>query len=366
MSSLSSVSVHPLRARGADSSHACPICGKDGCAIYPAGGACNRCFGSGKWKSPRSSRELDCLACGGSGVRQARIICRRIASDRATSAANGWIHSPDAETIANIEPPKPSYDLAAIDHRHAVYSALLECQPLNRNHDEHLQNVRGLSEETITAAEFASAPAWRSFDDEVAELATRSDLSGVPGFFQVRDKWCWRGCGEGILIPIRDHQRRIQCLQMRPDRPKDPKAKYMMVSGAPDKLPHSGTRSGCPNHFIRFDAGAKSVLIVEGILKAEIVAEWSHLVGLNCPIVACVGTGTFGDIGRQLKGLMPGLRVAWTAFDRNQEGKGEEDTRMREKLLHERFQGVGVKADVVEWDDVKGMDDWLLSLREGV
>ena len=82
-----------------------------------------------------------------------------------------------------------------------------------------------------------------------------------------------------------------------------------MVSGAPDKLPHAGTRSGCPNHFIRFDAGAKSVLIVEGILKAEIVAEWSHLVGLNCPIVACVGTGTFGDIGRQLKGLMPGDQI---------------------------------------------------------
>lgn len=352
---MSASNVRPNRAKSNDPARACPVCQGGGCAIWPAGGICQYCA-AGIW------RGRTCRFCNGTAERQATIICRRIQSPHAASNGNGWIHSPDAETVANIEPPKPSYDLASIDHRHAVYSALLECLPLNRNHDEHLQTVRGLSEETITAAEFASAPHWRSFDDEVFGIAERFDLVGVPGFFQVRDKWCWRGCGDGILIPIRDEQRRIQCLQMRPDHPKNPKAKYLMVSGAPDKLPHAGTRSGCPNHFIRFDAGAKSVLIVEGILKAEIVAEWSHLVGLSCPVVACVGTGTFGDMAAQLKGLMPGLRVAWTAFDRNQEGKGETDTRERERVLHGRFQGVRVGAEAVEWPEVKGFDDYLLGL----
>jgi len=349
MSSLSSGSVRPKRARKGQ----CPICHGDGCAIWPAGGICQFCA-NGLW------RGRTCRFCNGTAERQATIICRRVQSSHPSKAHNGWIHSPNAETVANIEPPKPSFDLAPVDHRHEIYSLLLQQLPLCKKHDETLHIERGLSDEAITVAEFASAPRW-GFD--LPSELTRSGLEGVPGFFQVRDKWCWRGCGEGILIPIRDHQRRIQCLQMRPDSPKT-KAKYLMVSGAPDKLPHAGTRSGCPNHFIRFDAGAKSVLIVEGILKAEIVAEWSHLVGLRCPIVACVGTGTFGDIGAQLKGLMPSLRVVWTAFDRNQEGKGESDTRERERILHGRLAAVGVKPDVIEWEGFKGMDDWLLSLRE--
>lgn len=356
MSHSNGSTLRPKRAKSGE----CPICSGSGCAIWRPGGICQFCV-AGVW------RNRTCRFCAGTGERQSTIVCRRVQSAHATKSGNGWIHSPDAETVASLPPPKPEYDLAPIAHRHAVYSVLLDSLPLTGYHDNYLRTVRGLSEEAITAAEFASAPGWRGFDDEVFGIAEQLDLTGVPGFFQVRNKWCWRGCGnDGIIIPIRDEQRQIQALQIRWLQPKNPKAKYMLVSGAPDKLPHAGTRSGCPNHFIRFDAGAKSVLIVEGILKAEIVAEWSHLVGLNCPIVACVGTGTFGDIGRQLKGLMPGLRVAWTAFDRNQEGKGEEDTRTREKLLHERFQGVGVRAQPVMWRHHKGLDDHLLSLRGGL
>lgn len=357
MSSLSSSSVRPKRAK----KDGCPICGGGGCALYRAGGQCPRCLGSGRWKSSRSGCELDCLGCGGTGERHASIICRRVQSPKATKSGNGWIHSPDAEMVLNLPPAKPEYDLASIDHRHAVYSALLECLPLNKSHDQHLQNERGLSEEAITAGEFASTPGWNGFDDAVATMAGNLELSGVPGFFTVRDKWCWRGCGnDGIIIPIRDYQRRIECLQIRWLQPKNPKAKYILVSGAPDKLPHGGTRSGAPNHFIRFDPNAKTVLIVEGILKSEIVAEHMHKVGLHCPVVACVGTGSYGEMGVQLKGLMPGLRLALTAFDRNEEGKGAEDTARRRERLHGQFERVGVNAEAVEWDGFKGCDDYLL------
>lgn len=357
MSSLSSGSVRPKRARKGQ----CPICHGDGCAIWPAGGICQFCA-NGLW------RGQTCRFCNGTAERQATIICRRVQSSHPSKAHNGWIHSPDAEVIASLSPAKPEYDLASIDHRHAVYSALLECLPLNKSHDQHLQNERGLSEEAITAGEFASVPLWNAADDLTSEIAAAFDLSGVPGFFQVRDKWCWRGCGrDGFMIPIRDYGRRIAAMQIRwCAADVDAKHRYMLVSGAPDKLPHGGTRSGAPNHFIRFDPGAKSVLIIEGILKAEIVAEWSHLVGLRCPIVACVGTGTFGDIGAQLKGLMPSLRVAWTAFDRNQEGKGETDTRERERILHGRLAAAGVKPVDFRWPSYKGFDDYLLSIRSDV
>lgn len=350
MSSFSPT-IKPKRAKQGQ----CPICAGSGCAIYRAGGLCVGCGGVGTW------RGRSCRFCAGSGERQATIICRRVQSPKATKSGSGWIHSPDTDTIASLPPAKPEYDLASIDHRHAVYSALLECLPLNNRHGEHLLNERGLSEESITAAEFASVPLWAEADEIVAGLSG-FDLAGVPGFFQVREKWCWRGCGrDGFMIPIRDERRRIAAIQIRwcaPDA--DPKRRYMLVSGAPDKLPHGGTRSGAPNHFIRFDAGAKTVLIVEGILKSEIVAEHMASVGLRCPVVACVGTGSFGEMGAQLKGLMPGLRLALTAFDRNEAGKGAEDTLRRRERLHKQFAAVGVSAQEVEWAEYKGFDDYLL------
>lgn len=282
-----------------------------------------------------------------------------------TQSRSGWIHSLDAERAA-ILPIQKDNQLppASIEVRHAFYEAFLDSLPLYDEHFNHLQQIRGLSEDSIVNAQFKSLPV-RTIGDALVRSLTASN-PGIPGLFTVNEKLCLHLSGlNGFYIPIRDEQKRIAALQVRSFSLEPKAAKYLMLSGAPkDWIPRAS--AGCPNHFIRFDPGATSVLAVEGILKSEIVAEYCGAVGLRCPIVACVGTGSYGEMGAQLKRLMPGLRVAFTAFDWDELGtKSRADTDLRRERLHQQFADAGVKAEAVEWDGAKGFDDYLLSLNRG-
>ena len=353
MSSLSG-SVRPKRARRGQ----CPICAGDGCAIWRSGGVCRFCV-AGVW------RGRTCRFCAGTGERQATIICRRVQSAHATKSGNGWIHSPDAETLATLPPPKNNIlPLASIEERHFFYSALLDSLPLYDEHFQHLNQIRGLSEDSIANAQFKSVPS-RFDGDKYLQSVTRTN-PGIPGVFTVQDRLCLHLTGlDGFYIPIRDEHGRIQALQVRQFSTRPKFAKYLMLGGAPKEwMPRAC--AGTPNHFLRFDASSHCVLVVEGILKSEIVAEYAHLIGLRCPIVACVGTGSYGEMGAQLKRLMPGLRVAFTAFDWDApESKGAVDTALRRERLHRQFAEAGVRAEAVEWDGVKGFDDYLLKRAKG-
>lgn len=360
MSTFSS-SVRPRRANSNSESLRCPLCYGDGCSIYPAGGDCTLCKGSGQWKTQRSGL-VSCPRCAGSGVRPGTVACWRIQSLH-KNANGAWLHPLDAETAATL--PKVvdnSLPLASVEVRHEFYTKFLDGLALKASHYRHLRQVRRLSRDAICNAQFKSVPS--RFDGDNLVRSVTNENPGIPGLFTtVGGKLCLHCAGiNGFYIPIRDHLGRIQALQFR--KMGSSGARYLMLSGAPKEI-HKRASAGTPNHFIRFNAESRSVLVVEGILKAEIVAEYASVIGLGaCPIVACVGTGTAGEMARQVRLLMPKLQVVWTAFDRNASGKSETDTREREAKLHRQFREWGMWTDAVQWEGEKGLDDYLLRIAK--
>jgi hypothetical protein len=106
----------------------------------------------------------------------------------------------------------------------------------------------------------------------IARFAARFDLHGVPGFYREAKEWQlnisdWQA---GYFIPVRDLAGRIQALQIRRDDGA-PRYCWLSSSNKPD-----GTTSSAPLHFAaphRLESG--SVIITEGALKSEVIAQFS-------------------------------------------------------------------------------------------
>ena len=88
---------------------------------------------------------------------------------------------------------------------------------------KHRQNLlrRGLSNEIIRGNMYRSVPTnWKQRRQAVEQLASRYDLSGMPGFYTRNFRWDLSNCRySGILIPVCDKNSRIQGLQLRLDEP---------------------------------------------------------------------------------------------------------------------------------------------------
>ncbi len=282
------------------------------------------------------------------------VICMRQADGAHKPTKNGgWLHL-KADPAARGRYIPPLRIVAPAARRHAVYTALLDRLPLIRRHTDHLHQSRLLSEETIARCQFATVPTRKEGDRIAAVLAGEFDLLNVPGFFWKENKPRLRFAGfSGFYIPLRDHLGQVSALQIRRDSHQtDPR--YLLVSTA-DLC--GGACSGAPPHFARAWQVRDALLITEGALKSEVIAEQ-----LQKPVCGLVSVGTFGSrFGWELRDKFPRLRRTAVAFDM----EVNEATETQRKRLEKALEEAGLEVEVFEWpaEKGKGYDDYLIAQR---
>jgi len=196
---------------------------------------------------------------------------------------------------SNTIPPAERADDATLS---AVYNALLNDLRLDPRHFDDLAR-RGLSPAEIDWRQYRTLPPngapW--IRNEVAgRLADRFGddvLAKVPGFKRgtaATGRGYWTITGKaGLLIPVRNVKAEIVALKIRPDEPGDG-GKYRALSSKH----HGGPGPGQPAHVpLRpIDAApceGRTVAVVEGVLKADIVAA------LDPAQVPCIGIDGCGS-----------------------------------------------------------------------
>jgi Domain of unknown function (DUF3854) len=275
----------------------------------------------------------------------------------------GWLHVDSTETSRSPSPNNSKLCTtfhtqkveAAPNRKDIIYSALLtEHLSLSEQHREALR-ARGLSDAEIARNCYRSTPAIGEADTIAAALESHG-LQGVAGFYRGLGRWRLVPMAQGILIPVRDSQRRIRGMQIRRDEAAQG-GKYIWLSSA--NRP-SGASSGSPIHFSKSGLipHAQEILITEGGLKGDVCA---HLLGV--PVIAAAGVNNFGvDFAANLKKRFPHLTKVVIAFDSDFRTKPQvKDAliKLKRSLTHAPF-AVSVRV----WPSVfKGLDDYLLALR---
>ncbi len=249
---------------------------------------------------------------------------------------------------------------ADTDHINEVFSFLLEeCLELSGEHGDHLMNQRGLSDTTIAANLYASAPDKNKLPVVCEAMSHRfgDSLHGVAGFYKNGESRWWMPQHRGIFIPVRDAQGRIVGIQSRRD--DEGKPKYLWLSSNPENYP-SGTSSGTPIHYVKPDLAARSgvAICTEGIIKADIISEYAESATVAIAGVSSFNAETFG---MELRLSIPALREVIIAVDADWKDKQtvkEGLFRMGHSL---RAAGLDVKVRCWNAQLGNGLDDALLS-----
>lgn len=305
-----------------------------------------------------STRKKPCPICGHDSwctvSRDGRVVnCRRVdtggrpKTDR--TGAEYWVHHLDEDDrIGAVSIPGPSSIVRSVERADdatlsAVYNALLSELRLLPQHASELKK-RGLSADEIVWRQYRSLPPngtpWTRHD-VAGRLANRfgdDTLAMVPGFIKRltaggREYWTIKGL-PGLLIPVRNVKAEVVALKLRPDDPGDG-GKYRALSSKFDGGPGPGSPAHvplAPVHASREDAA--TVAVVEGVLKADLVAA---LDPACVPVVGIDGCGSWRtalpvieamDVRRVnyymdpdgLKGGNPqvgaGLKAFWSAMKR--------------------------------------------------
>lgn len=304
----------------------------------------------------RSSRAVPCPVCGGQGCGQSatRVLCFRVEEGSTRQAKSGaWLHSELKIGVLNVA-PRIEIPIASIQRRDAVYSELLKNLTLTEQHYQHLRNERRLSDLTIRKAGFRSVPSRMLGDALAAQLAAKWELKGVPGFWRKDGRWCLRFAGtNGFFIPIRNAVGQIEALQIRTFNGK---AKYLLLSSS--ELP-DGISSGTPHHFTGQPCG--TVIVTEGALKAEVIAEAKRRRNEPCFVIGLVSVSTFGDsFGAELRRVCPYVRTVQLAFDAD--WQTNQNVQMQMKRFAKSVKDAGLTLQVLAWEaeQGKGYDDLLL------
>lgn len=248
----------------------------------------------------------------------------------------------------------PEPEIATLETRHAGYTTMLEALTLDNKHADNLE-ARGLSDTEIAIQLYASVPDEPRAKMLTQGLASRFDLTGIPGFFYEDEQWQMVRCDPGFFIPIRDHRCLIQGLQIRHDEDGQ---RYKWFSSG---WHCNGVSSGSPMHFAapwRVEL-TRQLIITEGGLKAQVAAEF-----LEDAVLGLAGVGAYPEsIGRDLQKLFPTLERVAIAFDndwRIKPGVKEMLLGLGDKL---RLSNLSVYVrkwpEFVDGTRAKGIDDFL-------
>lgn len=296
-------------------------------------------------------------------------FCMRTAAGSFKEAANGaYLHrltdvSPPAQPVKKPKQTNmQTVPRASVEHRDAVYTALLYSYLVLAKEHEAKLLARGLDPATIRASGYASTPP-PAYAANVARALAPMNLEGVPGFYREGGEWQIRDLPRGFFVPVRDEQGRMQGLQIRLDVPFG-KTKYLWFSTGPDitnnagriKYPE-GTSSGAPAHYAKphLLRSAQEVTITEGALKADVIAYLTAT-----PVIGFAGVSCFSsDFATRLRETFPNLRRVAIAYDRDLLEKKEVYgalLRLTALLEQARFQ-----VRIRTWPgSAKGYDDYLL------
>ena len=211
--------------------------------------------------------------------------------------------------VIHIVPEEP---IATIELRHTVYQDMLGLLNLSPSHLSNLQK-RGLPDQFIVQAGYKSYPENVKLRWAICEkLSQKYNLSGIPGFYLNKaSKWDITIYPSGILIPVRDEEKRIQGMQIRylPFIKEKHKDKYRWLSSVGKE---KGTGATTWIHFVIPEGKSiKKIWLTEGPLKADAASLF-----LNEPFAAVPGTSALGNVVKRLKSM--GVDEVVLAFDADQ------------------------------------------------
>ena len=317
----------------------------------------------------RVDRANPCEVCGkpdwcSAADNGAFAICMRVESDRA-ARNGGWVHR--LEQGRTFEPrlvTVTQHYRAGIDARDAVYSDFITALEL-RDRDRITLHNRGLDDTTIRRNGYRSMPRLGETNLVMAALKD-DDLSGIPGFYRRDGEWKLnlgasqdrygqiRSFNQGLLIPIRDPEGRIEAFQIgRVDvRPGEPR--YIWLSSSKQQ---DGAGSGAPIHFRNPGRIGERAILTEGALKADVTAR---LLGNRCGVIAIAGVQSFrSNLGERLRSEFPALRSITIAFDADYDRKPE--VRAAFDRLKDSLERAGLQTERLVWPEArgKGIDDHL-------
>ena len=264
---------------------------------------------------------------------------------------------PEAKGAAAVSPQELNRTL----------SALLSMLSLTDAHRKHLHEARGLSDDQIEQFKLRSTPP-PSLCRLLTERLIRAGytVQGVPGFY-LNDygKWTVKFYRRtsGIIIPITGADGLICGMQVRLDNPiKDENAppekegtKYLTLSSSGKPM---GITSGSPLHFVG-DPSSRVVYVTEGCLKADIAhaltgRTFAAVIGANN--VAKLD-GLFAFLKRN------GTEVIIEAEDMDKFCNTAVDAGSAKIAALAKKHGLDCRR--LTWNpNYKGIDDWLLALRQ--
>lgn len=167
-----------------------------------------------------------------------------------------------------------------------VYQKLLHQFPLTSTHRQNLIQ-RGLNKEEIEKRGYGSLDGnkrWEKIKDIVEEFGEKVCYQ-VPGFIQKKGDYgvYWTISGlPGILIPVRDIQKRIIALKVRLDESTE-SGKYRYLSSKAQ----GGVGAGTHVHVPLFHGVVSDVLqVTEGELKADIATVLQESLTISIPGVS--------------------------------------------------------------------------------
>ncbi len=254
----------------------------------------------------------------------------------------------------------PEHPIADAATRDNTYSNLLSLLSLGATHRESLL-LRGLSGSDIVRLGYRTTPAVRSAKI-VAELLNRGcKLQGVPGFYMDQESGIWKLDirASGIMIPDRNCRGEIEAVQIRLDKTYN--AKFNLLTSAEK---YYGTTASCCPHFIGLDENTKSVILTEGLMKADIAHCLSVELGRPHAFVGLTGVANTNQYLRALEELKRfGIKKIKVAFDMDA-FTNENVMQARSRVLNKGCEA-GFEMTHLRWTPCfKGIDDLMFSFKE--
>jgi len=242
----------------------CSICGRSNWCVISGDGAVAGCM--------RISRGAFRTRCGGAG----EMFFHRLRDD--------WHASSRLPVSVSPQRKRPKVTVAAVDDRHRVYTSLLSRLTLSRAHAGYLLGDKGMTEETTSHNLYVTTASEAKMTEECARLALEHDLTRVPGFCRSASGWQFMARPGELLIPVRDERERIVAILRRTGG----MPKYCYASSAT-----RGVSCGTPLHWaLPYPSNLKPddpIIITEGVLKADCIAERLHHTVIGVPGVSCLG-----------------------------------------------------------------------------
>lgn len=242
--------------------------------------------------------------------------------------------------------------LASIEERDRTYRALLNMLPLASDHRSDLLR-RGLSEEIINTNCYRTTPMVGL--NTIPNLLNRNGytLAGIPGFYrnEKNGEWMLASWYRGMYIPVRDLQGRIKGMQIRKDKVK--KRKYRWLSSA-ELL--DGCKADCSPHIV--GEPTKTIYLTEGPLKADV---FHHLTKRT--IIGIAGVNTLNELAELLQEVRQlGMADMKIAFDMDfLKAKGVQNGYANIRALLEKE---GIAYKICLWDPrYNGIDDYVLACK---